>query len=140
MNWIRTIKNKPKKGIPVIGLGLNSNNKIRRIRVKWIPKYYMECDGDNYIGDDRDYDEKTDQFYWLEGWYEWNEFEDIHWRVDFEILYWTHLPEPPIELLNILNCCGWCGNKLCDSQIFNNTCFNCGKSPYSNNKTIDSNE
>ena len=27
--------------------------------------------------------------------------------------------------------CGWCGNKLCDSQKFNNTCFKCGKSPYS---------
>jgi hypothetical protein len=27
--------------------------------------------------------------------------------------------------------CEWCNNKLCDSQKFNNTCFNCGKSPYS---------
>ena len=29
------------------------------------------------------------------------------------------------------NICGWCSSKLCDSQKFNNTCFNCGKSPYS---------
>lgn len=36
----------------------------------------------------------------------------------------------PLPHLN--NFCGWCGNKLCDSQQFNNTCFNCGKSPYSN--------
>ena len=27
--------------------------------------------------------------------------------------------------------CGWCGNELCDSEKFNNTCFKCGKSPYS---------
>lgn len=27
--------------------------------------------------------------------------------------------------------CCWCNNKLCDSQKFNNTCFKCGKSPYS---------
>lgn len=25
--------------------------------------------------------------------------------------------------------CKHCGNELCDSQTFNNTCFNCGKKP-----------
>lgn len=34
-------------------------------------------------------------------------------------------------LPTLTNFCGWCGNTLCDSQKFNNTCFNCGKSPYS---------
>jgi hypothetical protein len=31
----------------------------------------------------------------------------------------------------MVSVCEWCGNKLCDSQKFNDICFKCGKSPYS---------
>lgn len=38
-----------------------------------------------------------------------------------------HLPQTNVSV----EFCGWCKNRLCDSQKFNNTCFGCGKSPYS---------
>ena len=39
-----------------------------------------------------------------------------------------HLFAPPAVSDTV---CDWCKHKLCDSQIFNNTCFACGKSPFS---------
>lgn len=50
---------------------------------------YFEPDGAAY------YDEATDETYWPEGWYEWNEHEDTHWRVDREPTHWMPLPAPP---------------------------------------------
>ena len=52
---------------------------------------YFEPDGATY------YDEATDETYWPEGWYEWNEHEDTHWRVDREPTHWMPLPEPPVH-------------------------------------------
>jgi Protein of unknown function (DUF551) len=50
---------------------------------------YFEPDGAAY------YDAATDETYWPEGWYEWNEHEDTHWRVDREPTHWMPMPEPP---------------------------------------------
>ncbi|MCK9482554.1 MAG: hypothetical protein M0R38_12500 [Bacteroidia bacterium] len=30
--------------------------------------------------------------------------------------------------------CQWCGNILCDAQLFNNVCFQCGKGPFNKEK------
>jgi hypothetical protein len=52
-----------------------------------------------------------------------------------ETVDYTNWLEEKLQALRIHDVsvagCGWCGNKLCDSQKFNNTCFKCGKSPYS---------
>jgi hypothetical protein len=41
------------------------------------------------------YDEGTDETYWPEGWYEWNEHEETHWRVDPEPTHWMPIPASP---------------------------------------------
>jgi hypothetical protein len=45
----------------------------------------MECDGGEH-------DERTDEWYCPEGWYEWNEHEEIHWRVTETPRAWAPLP------------------------------------------------
>ena len=41
------------------------------------------------------YDEETDTFYCEEGWYETNEFEEVHWNIHGIVTHWMPLPEPP---------------------------------------------
>ena len=49
---------------------------------------YFEPDGAAY------YDEATDETYWPEGWYEWNEHEEAHWRVTSTPVAWCAMPAP----------------------------------------------
>ena len=48
----------------------------------------MECDGGEY-------DEETDTYWCEEGWYEWNDQEEIHWQISDRVIAWHDLPEPP---------------------------------------------
>ena len=41
------------------------------------------------------YCEEDDQFYCNEGWYETNEFEETHWRIDGAVEAWQPLPDYP---------------------------------------------
>jgi Protein of unknown function (DUF551) len=52
---------------------------------------YFEPEGAAY------YDEATDETYWPEGWYEWNEHEETHWALDMEPTHWMPLPAPPVS-------------------------------------------
>ena len=98
MNWIDIKNNLPPNNTVLLVCGLNSENKIRRLRAKYIPRFYMESNGDDFLGD-LDYNKFNDEFYWPEGFYEWNEHEDTHWLIDFKITHWMFLPTPPDELI-----------------------------------------
>lgn len=89
MAWIETKKEMPKNGLPVLVCGVNSYNKTRRMRACYIPDNYIESDGEDF------YNEDKDVYYWPKGWYEWNEHEETHWMIDFEITHWMQFPEPP---------------------------------------------
>lgn len=92
MGWISTKKKLPKNCHPVIAFGKNSVGSIRRIRAAYIRKFELVANDD----DDRaEYDEKTDEYYSPEGWYEWNEEEETHWAVSFPITHWMPFPSPP---------------------------------------------
>lgn len=96
--WISPKTRFPEPDKPVIAFGINEENELVIIRAKYIPKFFI-IDGDlSFLGDST-YDETTDEYYWPEGWYEWNEMEDTHWLVDFEVLLWMALPELP-EMYN----------------------------------------
>ena len=96
MKWINVDLEMPKPDIPVLVIGKNSHGKIRRLRACFIPKFYMEDECDDFQGS-TDYNEADGQYYWPEGWYEWNEIEETHWFIDFKIDYWMQLPEPPVN-------------------------------------------
>lgn len=88
MEWIKITEKMPEPGNIVLSFGKNTI-----LRAVYIPEYFME-DQDNFLGE-LDYSEENDEFYWPEGWYEWNVHEDTHWKVSFEITHWMELPEYP---------------------------------------------
>ena len=88
-NEWKNVGEMPKAGKPV----LVSTGKLV-LKACWIPQYFQEDDGD-YLGDPEYCDEK-DQYYWPGGWYEWNYYEDTHFRIDDEIVtHWMELPQLP---------------------------------------------
>lgn len=95
LRWIPVSERLPEKsGVPVIAYGYNRAGKLRRIRAAYVHKFTIEDANDDYMGP-TDYSEENDMSYWPEGWYEWNEQEDTHWVVEFDILGWQPLPEVP---------------------------------------------
>lgn len=85
--WTRLPGALPKPGTPV----LLDIGKEFPIRAMWAAKHTLEVgmDDDSGFGE---YDETTDTYYCPEGWYEWNEHEDVHWRVDKTPRAWAPLP------------------------------------------------
>lgn len=94
--WIPTTERMPEPNVPVIAL-VNPNEwgKTFCIRAQYAPAKTLELDFDAEGGE---YDEETDKYYCEEGWYETNEFEDVHWNVHGTVTHWQPLPEIPEEL------------------------------------------
>ena len=88
MEWIPTADRMPISSTPVLA----DTGRKHPIRACWIQKFSEEvpCNWDG----DADYNEKEDQYYWPEGWYEWNRHEETHWRVDETVTHWMPLPLP----------------------------------------------
>lgn len=89
--WMPVGERMPQAMQPALATVLE-NNRLFVVRAVYAPKFGVEDYG-TFQGD-TDYHEERDCFYWPEGWYEWNEHEDTHWRVDGEVLAWMPLPEP----------------------------------------------
>lgn len=93
--WIKVTDRLPRPGVPVIAyVAPNEHGVPRTIRAQHAPPMTLEqgadCDGGVY-------DEATDTYYCEEGWYETNEFEDVHWNVDGVVTHWMALPLSPTE-------------------------------------------
>lgn len=94
--WIPITDKLPEPGVPVIALvNPNEYGKTYRIRAQWAPAKTLELHFDAEGGE---YDEETDKYYCEEGWYETNEFEEVHWNVHGTVTHWQPLPEIPEEL------------------------------------------
>ena len=91
--WIPVGDRLPLPEIAVIAfIAANEFGKTRRIRAAYAPPGTVELDSGCEGGT---YDEATDTWYCDEGWYEWNEFEDVHWSVDGVVSHWMMLPDGP---------------------------------------------
>lgn len=88
--WTATSKAMPVSSTPVLA----DIGRKYPIRACWVAKFSEEIGASDFQGDE-DYDEKTDTCYWPEGWYEWNQFEETHWRVEEEVKHWMPLPAAP---------------------------------------------
>lgn len=77
----------PEPGKPVL---LDIGKKYP-IRAMWVQKFTLPVgmEDDSGFGE---YEEATDSYYCPEGWYEWNEHEECHWRVDKTPVAWCELP------------------------------------------------
>jgi hypothetical protein len=96
MQWVTVTEKLPEKPMPVLCFALNENGKQRIFRAAYARKNELEAN-EAYCDDWGEYDEKTDTYYAPEGWYEWNDCEETHWRVPYEVTHWMPLPEPPTE-------------------------------------------
>lgn len=93
--WIKCSDQMPKPGTPVLAfVRAEARPKwTRRIRAMYAaPKTLEAADGD-----DGEYDEERDAYFCKEGWYETNEYEEVHWVVHDRVTHWMPMPEPPTE-------------------------------------------
>lgn len=65
-------------------------------RAVWVPRFSHEAFSDDYEGD-LDYKEKDGEGYWPEGWYEWNNHEDVHWQLPTSVTHWAEVELPATE-------------------------------------------
>ena len=67
------------------------------LRAIWVPHMLFSESSDGAFDPEgaTHYDEATDETYWPEGWYECNEHEDTHWRLEKPPTHWMPLPAPP---------------------------------------------
>jgi len=97
--WVSVTVNMPVPGSPVLAVYLDERypRGVKKlvpvvVRACWIPEKFSS---DDYEGDDAVYDENTDEYYWPQGWYEWNETEETHFALPDTVTHWMPLPEVP---------------------------------------------
>ena len=86
--WTKLPWQLPEPNTPVL---LDIGKKFT-IRALWAEKHTVRVGTD--VDDWGEYDEETDEYYCPEGWYEWNEHEDVHWAVSETPRAWRELPQP----------------------------------------------
>ena len=86
--WTTLPGQMPEPNTPVL---LDIGKKFA-IRALWAEKHTVRVGTD--VDDWGEYDEETDEYYCPEGWYEWNEHEEVHWAVSETPRAWRELPQP----------------------------------------------
>ena len=89
--WISVDERLPEPGMPVL---LDIGKKYP-IRAMWAAKHTVQAADDDT--DWGEYVEADDMYYAPEGWYEWNQCEDNHWRVTETPRAWVQLPPTSTE-------------------------------------------
>lgn len=97
LRWIPVSDRMPETGVMVLACFRNKFDEHRRIRAMYAAPKTLESALDDEGGE---YDEEADIFWANEGWYEANEYEETHWRVDGRITHWMELPPPPVEVFS----------------------------------------
>lgn len=93
-NWIKVKDELPPTGKEVIAYYKNSDGEQKIIRAFYAPRFTIE-DNNNNEYEGAEYCEEKGEYFLIEGWYESNEHEDVHWFVDEEVTHWMHMPSPP---------------------------------------------
>ena len=89
--WTKLPGQLPGPGMPVL---LDIGKKYP-IRAMWAAKHTVQAADDDT--DWGEYVEEDDMYYAPEGWYEWNQCEDNHWRVTETPRAWMPLPPTSAE-------------------------------------------
>ena len=87
-SWISVDARLPEPNTPV----LLDIGKMFPLRALWAGKHTVRVGTD--VDDWGEYDEETDEYYCPEGWYEWNEHEEVHWAVSETPRDWRELTPP----------------------------------------------
>ena len=94
----------PEPNTKVLAHYCNKLSKGRTICAIWVPAKTRVSNSDIDENLDLEYDDKTDQFYWPEGWYEaienWEEFGYLK-VYEGEVAYWQPLPKWPANAISL---------------------------------------
>ena len=94
--WIPVADSLPESGKPVL---VACGKTV--LRAAYAAKFTLSEDDWGYWndGDGAEYSEADDTTYWPEGWYEWNECEEVHWALPGNsVTHWMPLPKLPCAL------------------------------------------
>ena len=96
MDWIPITNSEsyPEVEMLVLVAVIFSAKRRGVLRARWIGHHTTEAS--DFEGE-LDYDEATDCYYWPEGWYEWNEFDETNWGISGTVTHWMPLPKYPVE-------------------------------------------
>jgi len=100
-NWI-SVKDKlptPQQRVYVVCETRGNYDVLPRLQTIAMHIPYMTVKEGDFMDDqfwgDGDYNEKEDEFYTPEGWYEWQSEPDINWKLSGEVTHWMPLFEMP---------------------------------------------
>ena len=92
--WISVKDEMPRAGFKVLAFipDYCASGNSRSTYALYAPPKTLEPSDDS---EDVEYDEATDTFYCLEGWYEANEYAEVYWAITDRVTHWMKLPEAP---------------------------------------------
>lgn len=97
-NW-QSIKNMPENGRNVLAYYVNNSGNYRIVKAFYAALYAIESGYDDDLNDS-EYDDKTDTYYFPEGWYEvidnWPDYSCVRIN-EGDVTHWMPLPEPPAK-------------------------------------------
>ena len=96
MNWIKISDKKPEHGKIVLACIVTEQLKRQIVlRAVWYDRFTEE---DNFNENEAtEYCEEKDAYFVHEGWYEFNQYEEVHWGISDEVTHWADIPLPPKE-------------------------------------------
>jgi hypothetical protein len=93
--WIAVTDRMPEASVSVLAVSVPPRSCRVISMAQYAPRWTLlqSEHGDPDAGGD--YDESRDEYYVPEGWYETNEFEETHWRINGQVTHWMPLPLCP---------------------------------------------
>ncbi|MFQ6309875.1 hypothetical protein [Lysobacter capsici] len=90
----RPISDPPESNKPLLVSIQRAGGSRSVIRAVYAAPRTVQVDEISCGEDFGEYDEENDCYWCPEGWYEWNENEEIHWAVNDDVTDWQPLPTP----------------------------------------------
>lgn len=95
-HWNKVADSKPEHGkIVLIHTVTEQLKRPLVLRAVWYDRFKEEAGYDEYEAGE--YCEEKDEYFIREGWYEFNQYEEVHWAVSEEVTHWAEIPLPPVE-------------------------------------------
>ena len=94
MKWNPTENGTPEHGkIVLICVETESLKRKIPLRAVWYDRWTEE---DNFNENEAtEYSEELDAYFICEGWYEFNQCDEVNWAVSDKVTHWTEIPLPP---------------------------------------------
>jgi hypothetical protein len=92
--WISVEERLPDLAHVLAFIADNGCGKSRTIRAQYAGEKELELNDESECAE-TEYDDETGKTFCPPGWYEDNEYDEVHWKVDAEVTHWMPLPDPP---------------------------------------------